>query len=67
MTIPNDYRYADFERDMKTCYELFLAIDSGNVEEIIRITEENPESEKALGRATAYMERNYPKGVITCP
>lgn len=63
-TISNGYSYADFERDMKTCHELILAIDSSNVEEIVRLAEENPESEKALGRATSYMERNYPKELI---
>lgn len=61
MTIPNDYRYADYERDRKASVNLILAIASGNVEEVARVLDEEPESEKALGRATAYVERNCPR------
>ena len=61
MTIPNDYRYADYERDMSTCADFVIAMKNNNVDECARILLEKPEVEYAFGRATAYAERNYGK------
>lgn len=62
MTIPNDYRYADYERDRETCLDLIIAMENNDENECLRILLENPEVEPAFGRATAYMERAYGKG-----
>ena len=61
MTIPNDYCYADYERDMKTCADFTIALNNNDQDRCMRILLEKPEVEYAFGRATVYMERAYGK------
>lgn len=61
MTIPNDYRYADFERDREACADFVIALNNNDIDRCMRIILEKPEVEYAFGRMTAYIERAYGK------
>lgn len=61
-TIPDSYTYEDFERDMEVCEPLFALEDAGlDSEENMLPLFCDEKFVAALGRVTAYIERNEPR------
>ena len=62
MTIEDSYCYEDFERDMELCIPVVIALEAGFTGVAAGICIDRPEMMEAVGRVTAYCERNYPEG-----